>query len=106
LICTIRGRKEPADRKISGLFCCPSSTVTTPIVWLGAKPHREDVRAYNREYQRRRRASCEREGGPHGASERLDLTTCTALGLGLVAQDDGELLRLLILGVLAKADRP
>jgi len=74
------------------------------LAWREA--HREDVRAYNREYQRRRRASCEREGGPHGASERLDLTTCTALGLGLVAQDDGELLRLLILGVLAKADRP
>jgi len=35
------------------------------------------------------------------------LTACTALRLGAVAQDDGdEVLRLLILAVLAKAARP
>lgn len=46
---------------------------------------------------------------PDGAriSERLDRDTRTALRLRAVAQDDGdELLRLMILAVLAKADRP
>ncbi len=42
-----------------------------------------------------------------GGRERLDPDTGIALRLRTVAQDDGdELLRLLILAVLAKADRP
>ena len=42
-----------------------------------------------------------------GDSERLDHAARTALRLRTVAQNDGdELLRLLILAVLAKADRP
>jgi hypothetical protein len=41
------------------------------------------------------------------SGERLDANARTALRLRVVALDDGdELLRLLILGALAKADRP
>jgi GrpB-like predicted nucleotidyltransferase (UPF0157 family) len=48
-----------------------------------------------------------RRNADRWSGERLDADADPALRLRVVAQDDGdELLRLLILAVLAKADRP